>query len=225
MISLTTFIIGLLGVLGGFIGYKLTESYIVMILGVIIMVLIGKSLQPAVIVLWDKFMRKHFPLPDIHEFKRQGLDPTEDYVIPPEHQGLRVIAMTESLPYKKNKNRYEEMVKESLEALSEEFPLFDVRLKAVYRRGLPIQYVWSHCGEEGELMPKCFKAWLKTKELKNMKARTQNKDLFLHDGVVSVNGKDVRYTVMVLFDGELPVTVPKKETEANAENTEENKAE
>ena len=43
--------------------------------------------------------------------------------------------------------------------------------------------------------------------------------------MVSVNGKDVRYTVMVLFDGELPVTVPKKETEAESENTEENKAE
>ena len=50
-----------------------------------------------------------------------------------------------------------------------------------------------------------------------MKARQQNRDMFLHDGVVNTNdGTPVRYTVMVLFDATLPVTLPAKQE--NKEN-------
>ena len=219
----TSIIIGILAVGGAFLAYNLTNSYIVMILAVIIVVLICKALQPVVLLLWDKFRKKYFPLPELHEFKRQGLDPTEDYVIPPQMQGLRVLAMTEEVPLKKNKTVYETMVQESLDALSEEFPLFKIRLAAVYKRGLPIQYVASLCDKEGELMPKCLKAWLKSWAVRDMKARVQNKDLFLHDGEVAVPGRGnqmVQYTVMVLFDGELPVTVPKAEGEPADETPE-----
>jgi hypothetical protein len=49
-----------------------------------------------------------------------------------------------------------------------------------------------------------------------MKARQQNRDMFLHDGAVTGrDGSPVRYTVMVLFDGSLPVTIPAKETNAD----------
>lgn len=207
----TSLIIGMLALAAASFGYSFTQSYIVAILFAIIVVLIGKSLQPAILVLWDKFTRRFFPLPELTEFFEKGLHPTEDYTIPPNTQGLRVLAMTEELPLNsKSRPVYTQMVQESLKALSEEFPLFALRLNACEKRDLPQQYVCSLCGIEGEKMSKCLKAWLKSYAVRDMKARTQNKDLFLHDGEVNVPGKTdaVRYTVMVLFDGSLPVTLP-----------------
>ena len=60
-------------------------------------------------------------------------------------------------------------------------------------------------------MNNCFKAWLDTPNVIQMRARQQNRDLFLHDGTIEMkDGALVRYTVMVLFDASLPVTLPGK---------------
>lgn len=213
----TSLIIGMLALAAASMGYSYTESYIVAILFAIIVVLIGKSLQPVFLLLWDKFTRRFFPLPELTEFHEQGLHPTGDYTIPPNTQGIRVLAMTEELKLNsKTKPVYEEMVQQSMDALSEEFPLFALRRNAAAHRGLPEQHVCSLCGTDGEKMSKCLKAWLKSNAVRDMKARTQNKDLFLHDGEISVPGKEerVRYTVMVLFDGSLPVTLPQKKEDS-----------
>lgn len=213
----TSLIIGMLALAGAGVGYSYTQSYIVAILFAIIVVLIGKSLQPVILLLWDKFTHRFFPLPELKEFHEKGLHPTEDYDIPPNMQGIRVLAMTEELEFTpETKPYYEQMVQQSLQALSEEFPLFRRRLEVATRKNLPEQYVCSLCGTNGEKMPKCLKAWLKSNAVRDMKARVQNKDLFLHDGEIRVPGKEecVRYTVMVLFDGSLPVTLPQKKEDS-----------
>ena len=102
----TSLIIGMLALAAASFGYSFTQSYIVAILFAIIVVLIGKSLQPAILVLWDKFTRRFFPLPELTEFFEKGLHPTEDYTIPPNTQGLRVLAMTEELPPTPNPGRF-----------------------------------------------------------------------------------------------------------------------
>lgn len=220
----TSLIIGMLALAAAGVGYSYTQSYIVAILFAIIMVLIGKSLQPVVLVVWDKFTRRFFPLPELMEFHEQGLHPTEDYTIPPNTLGIRVLAMTEALAFcPDTKVYYEQMVQESLAALSEEFPLFDLRLKAAIRKELPQQYVCSLCGTDGENMNKCLKAWFKSYAVYEMKARRQNHDLFLHDGEIQLPGEDdtTRYTVMVLFDGSLPVTLPNRSEEIKQDTVEE----
>lgn len=219
----TSLIIGMLALAAASFGYSFTQSYIVAILFAIIVVLIGKSLQPVFLVLWDKFTRRFFPLPELTEFYEKGLHPTEDYTVPPNTQGFRVLAMTEELPFNsKSRPVYNQMVQEALEALSKEFPLFSLRLNACEKRDLPRQYVCSLCGTDGEKMPKCLKAWLKSYAVRDMKARTQNKDLFLHDGEVNAPGKTapIRYTVMVLFDGSLPVTLPAQAETQKQESSE-----
>ena len=63
-------------------------------------------------------------------------------------------------------------------------------------------------------MNNCFKAWMESPNVYQMKARQQNRDMFLHDGTVDAkDGTPVRYTVMVLFDSSLPVTLPAKTNE------------
>ena len=74
----TSLIIGMLALAAASFGYSFTQSYIVAILFAIIVVLIGKSLQPVLLVLWDKFTRRFFPLPELTEFFEKGLHPTED---------------------------------------------------------------------------------------------------------------------------------------------------
>ena len=218
----TSLIIGMLALAAASLGYAYTQSYIVAILFAIIVVLIGKSLQPVFLLLWDRFTHRFFPLPELTEFYKKGLHPTQDDTVPPKTQGIRVLAMTEELGFNsKSKPVYEKMVQESLDALSREYPLFDLRWQAVKRRGLPEQHVCSLCGIDGEKMSKCLKAWLKSDAVREMKARTQNKDLFLHDGEITVpgNNEPIRYTVMVLFDGSLPVTLPGKSAETAAEHS------
>ena len=93
----TSLIIGMLALAAASVGYSYTESYIVAILFAIIVVLIGKSLQPVFLLLWDKFTRRFFPLPELTEFHEQGLHPTGDYTIPPNPRASRVLARTEQL--------------------------------------------------------------------------------------------------------------------------------
>ena len=217
MASFTTLLIGFLALLAFWLGHSLFDSYIVAILFLVIAVITGKTLQPVILSLWYKFMDRYFPLPDVHQLYSKGLEhpdtPEKEGAAPPKMLGMRVLAMTESLDGKKNKATYKEAVEESISKLCKEFELFDLRYNAVLRRESPIEWVWITCGEEGKDMNKCFKAWVNTPNVFYMKARQQNKDMFLHDGTVTArDGSAVRYTVMVLFDGSLPVTIPAKET-------------
>ena len=215
MASVTTLLIGLFALLAFWLGHNLFDSYVVAILFLVIAVITGKSLQPVVLTLWYKFLNRYFPLPELHPLYSKGFDkPQESDSAPASMLGMRVLAMTEELDGKKNKASYEAAVTESIGKLCNEFDLFKLRYEAVLRRESPIEWLWVNCGVEGENMNRCFKAWMESPNVIQMKARQQNRDMFLHDGTVQArNGATVRYTVMVLFDSTLPVTLPAKTEE------------
>ena len=212
MASVTTLLIGILALAAFTIGHNMFDSYVVAILFLIIAVITGKSLQPVILTLWYKFLNKYFPLPDLHPLYAKGFDePVDENMVPPSMLGMRVLAMTEELDGRKNKASYEAAITESIGKLCNEFDLFKLRYDAVLRRNSPIEWVWVNCGKDGEIMNRCFQAWVESPNVIQMKARQQNRDMFLHDGVVNDrSGNQVRYTVMVLFDGSLPVTLPAK---------------
>lgn len=216
--SFSSLIIGILAVTLASVAFTHSKSGILTVLVAIAAVLIGKSLQPFFVMLWGKFLCKFFPLPEVTEFYEKNLYSTEtEPGEPPMARGLRVLAMTEFLELgPKTRPVYQDMTEAALKALSESSPLFALRLGAVNRREAPKQYVCSLCGKDGEKMRKCLTAWLQTDALRNMRSRKQDRDLFLHDGEIAVPGEDepIRYTVMVLFDGGLPVTLPKKAEES-----------
>ena len=220
MVTFTTLLMGLFAMFAFWLGHELFDSFIVGIMFLVIAVITGKSFQPLILNLWYKFLNKYFPLPELYPLYSRGFDqPTEPDSAPASMLGMRVLAMTESLDGKKNKAAYKEAVEESIAKLCKEFELFDLRYNAVLRRESPIEWVWVNCGEEGENMNNCFKAWVNTPSVFYMKSRQQNRDMFLHDGTVTArDGSAVRYTVMVLFDASLPVTIPAK-TEVPAEET------
>lgn len=221
--SFSSLIIGILAVTVASIGFTRTKSGILTVLLAIAVVLIGKSLQPFFVMLWGKFLCRFFPLPDVTEFYEKKLYSTEpEPGEPPMARGLRVLVMTEFLELNpKTRPLYQDMAEAALKSLSESSPLFALRLSAVDRRGAPKQYVCALCGKDGENMRKCLSAWMKTSALRNMRSRKQDKDLFLFDGETTVPGEaePIRYTAMVLFDGSLPVTLPKK-TEENVQTPE-----
>lgn len=207
---------GFAALLAFWLGHTLFDSYIVAILFLVIAVITGKALQPAILTLWYKFLNKYFPLPDLYPLYSKGFDaPVEPDAAPLAMLGMRVLAMTEELDGKKEKDAYEAAVRESIGKLCSEFDLFKLRYDAVLRRNSPIEWLWVNCGVEGENMNRCFKAWMESPNVCQMKSRQQNRDMFLHDGVVQTrDGSSARYTVMVLFDASLPVTLPaKKEAE------------
>ena len=208
---------------------KLTGSMFVGILAAIIVVMIWKSVQVPLLILWDKFAEKHFPLPPINHFYEEGLYGEEIGGLLPIQLGMRVLIITEFLDYSEETSHYfYKMIEASTAALKEEYPLFKLRWLAVRKRKSPIQYSNTLCGENGENISKCYKAWLKTEAVFKMTAREKNKDLFLYDGGIVVDDKIVNYTAMYLFDSTLPVTVAvldnMKENE-KAEETEEPKEE
>ena len=216
MVTFTTFLIGFLAIYAFYLGHSMYDSYVVAILFLVIAVITGKSLQPLILKLWVKFLDKFFPLPELNPLYSKGFDqPTAPDAAPACMLGMRVLAMTEELDGKKHKATYDAAVEEAIGKLCTEFDLFKLRYDAVLRRNSPIEWLWVNCGAEGENMNNCFKAWMDSPNVIQMKARQQNRDMFLHDGVVQdKNGNPVRYTVMVLFDASLPVTLPKKEESA-----------
>ena len=212
MASVTTLLIGMLALFAFWLGHSLFDSYVVAILFLVIAVITGKSIQPVVLNLWVKY----FPLPEVYPLYSKGFDAeVKEGEAPPCMLGMRVLAMTETTDGKKHKDVYESAITESIGKLCNEFELFKLRYDAVLRRNSPVEWLWVTCGADGENMNNCFKAWLDTPNVIQMKARQQNRDLFLHDGTVEMkDGTRVRYTVMVLFDATLPVTLP-----AKSENT------
>lgn len=216
MASVTTLLIGMLALFAFWLGHSLFDSYVVAILFLVIAVITGKSIQPVVLNLWVKFLNKYFPLPEVYPLYSKGFDAeVKEGEAPPCMLGMRVLAMTETTDGKKHKDVYESAITESIGKLCNEFELFKLRYDAVLRRNSPVEWLWVTCGADGENMNNCFKAWLDTPNVIQMKARQQNRDLFLHDGTVEMkDGTRVRYTVMVLFDATLPVTLP-----AKSENT------
>lgn len=212
MASFTTLIIGIFALFAFYLGHSLFDSFIVGGMFLVIAVITGKSLQPAVLNLWYKFLNKYFPLPDLHPLYAKGFDkPENPNEAPACMLGMRVLAMTEELDGRTNKASYEAAISESIGKLCNEFDLFKLRYDAVLRRNSPVEWLWVNCGAEGENMNRCFQAWMESPNVIQMKARQQNRDMFLHDGVVNAhNGTPTRYTVMVLFDSTLPVTLPAK---------------
>ena len=218
MLGLSSFLIVIICIAAAILGMKLTGSFFAAFLFMIAGVLIGKSLQPAFLVFCDKIQKKLFPRPDVTPFYEFNLEPTEDYTVHPIALGYRVLCMTEETRYNsKNKEYYNHMVDYALTELSARYPLFDLRLKAAKRRGSGVQYAWSLCGPDGEVMKQCVKAWFASRGCYLMKDRQKEKDLFLIDGeLTKQNGEYLPFTVMVLFDGSLPVTLPKVPAEAPA---------
>lgn len=217
--STSSLIIGMLSLAAAAFGFAWTKSYLVSILIAVTAMLVCKSLTPFVQLLWDQFRQRFFPLPEVTAFYEKNLENRDGGEAPAHTLGIRVLAMTEDLRLNsKTKADYLAMVQESLDALAQEHPIFQRRLEVVQRRDMPAQYTWALCGKDGNNMRKCLKAWFKTDTVREMRARTQNRDLFLHDGEIQVHGRceAVRYTVLVLFDGSLPVTLPKHSEETGA---------
>jgi hypothetical protein len=215
METVFTLVFTLLTLGGMMLAIKLTGSMFVGILAAIIVVMIWKSVQVPLLILWDKFAES------LYGEEIGGLLPIQ--------LGLRVLIITEFLDYSEETSHYfYKMIEASTAALKEEYPLFKLRWLAVRKRKSPIQYSNTLCGENGENISKCYKAWLKTEAVFKMTAREKNKDLFLYDGGIVVDDKIVNYTAMYLFDSTLPVTVAvldnMKENE-KAEETEEPKEE
>lgn len=187
---------------------RLTGSFLVGILVAIIVVMIWRTVKVPLLIVWDRFAEKHFPLPAITHFYEKGLDGDPIGGMLPIALGMRVLIITETLEYsEETKDLFFVMVGASKKALEEEYPLFKLRSLAVEKRNSPLQYSSSLCGPNGELMEKCYKAWGKTQAVFNMNSRKKNVDLFLYDGGLAVDGKVINYTAMYLFDSTLPVTV------------------
>lgn len=209
MSTLSTFVIGALTIAAAVVCYLLSHSILLAVLVFIAAYLICKNIQPFISRKWAASHPSR--LPALHEFRSKNL-PVEEG----EPQGFRLLAMTEYLePGPKTQPVYREIAAAALEALSKESPLFALRLDTVRRREQPEQYVCALCGQDGKKMRKCLKAWVRSDALRNMRAKTRDKDLFLYDGAMDVPGETelVPYTVFVLFDGSLPVTLPKAEGE------------
>ena len=208
METVITLIFSLLTILGAVTAINKTGSYFVGILVSIIIVMLWKTFQVPLLILWDKFAAKHFPLPEIKHFYEKDLKGKDDNGLWKVQLGMRVLIITEFLEYtEENSEYFYAMVNASAEALKEEFPLFKLRYLAVQKRDAPIQYSSTLCGENGENMKKCYKAWGKTEAVFKFTERKPNKDLFIYDGGVVVDDKIVNYTAMYLFDNTLPVTV------------------
>ncbi len=219
MASVTTLLIGLFAMFAFWLGHNMFDSFIVAILFLVIAVITGKSIQPVIMNLWIRFLNKYFPLPEVYPLYSKGFDAeVKEGEAPPCMLGMRVLAMTETTDGKKHKDVYESAITESIGKLCNEFDLFKLRYDAVLRRNSPVEWLWVNCGAEGENMNRCFKAWMESPNVFQMKARQQNRDMFLHDGVVNAqDGTPVRYTVMVLFDASLPVTLPQKQENQETE--------
>lgn len=215
MASVTTLLIGIFAMFAFWLGHSMFDSYVVAILFLVIAVITGKSIQPVVMNLWIRFLNKYFPLPELYPLYSKGFDqPVAEGSAPACMLGMRALAITENLDGNKNKASYEAAVTESIGKLCNEFELFKLRYDAVLRRNSPVEWLWVTCGAEGENMNNCFKAWMDSPNVIQMKARQQNRDMFLHDGVVNAqDGTPTRYTVMFLFDASLPVTLPAKSEE------------
>lgn len=211
-------VVGMLSLAAAALGFLWTKNYFVSILIAVVAMLVGKSVVSFVLILWDRFRARYFPLPALTPFFERGLEDQPDQDVPAHTQGIRVLAMTESLALNADTEPvYMDMVARSLDTLSGEHPIFARRLEVVNRRELPVQYTAALCGQDGRRMGKCLRTWLKTYPLRDMHARVQNRDLFLCDGLAEVpGGGEIRYTVMVLFDGGLPVTVGKPPREDKA---------
>lgn len=223
--SASSIIIGMLSLAAAAFGFAWTKSYLVSILIAVTAMLVCKSLMPFMQLLWDKFRQRFFPLPEVAAFYEKNLEDWDGSESPAHALGIRVLAMTEELRLNsKTRTAYLDMVQESLDALAQAHPIFQRRLEVVQRRDMPAQYTWALCGKDGKNMRKCLKAWFKTGAVREMRARTQNRDLFLHDGEIQIHGRSeaIRYTVLVLFDGSLPVTLPEHSEEAGTSGSDAN---
>lgn len=211
--SVFSILIILFAMLAFWLGLHFFDSFLVAALLLLASILISRSLQPIFMVQWYKFQQKHFPLPPVNTLEQKRF-PESGMVddVPANKLGMRVLAMTEDLDGGTCQHAYYEMIEASLDALDQKSDLFRIRHEAVERRGSPVEYLWSLCGKDGELINKCFKAWLRSPNVAEMRARKQNRDMFLHDGTVTLkSGREIRYTVLVLFDGTLPQTIPQKQ--------------
>ena len=207
MSPVSTFIIGGLTIAATAVCYALTHSVVLAVLIFLASYLICRNLQPFISQKWRSMHPSR--LPQLHEFRTKNMPAAGDGP-----QGLRLLAMTEYLePGPKTQPVYKEIAGAALEALSKQSPLFTLRLNAVRQREHPEQYVCALCGPDGKNMRKCLKAWVRSDALRNMRSKTQDRDLFLYDGAISLpeQESEVPYTVLVLFDSSLPVTLPKAE--------------
>lgn len=211
MSPVSTLIIGALTIAATGGCYALTHSIVLSVLIFLAVYLICRNLQPFISLKWQTSHPSR--LPKLHEFRRKKLPVPADAP-----QGLRLLAMTEYLePGPKTQPVYKEIATAALAALAEQSPLFALRLEAVQKRDDPEQYVCALCGPDGKRMRKCLKAWVRSDALRNMRSKTQNRDLFLYDGTIEIPEQTgaTPYTVLVLFDSTLPVTLPKAEADPN----------
>ena len=228
METIVTIVFTILTILGMVLAVKITGSMIVGILVAVIVIMIWKTVQVPLLLLWDKFAAKHYPMPAIIHFYEKDLDGQNENGLLNIQLGMRVLIITETFEYSEETSpAFYVMVDAAADALKKEYPLFRLRYLAVKKRNAPVQYNSTLCGKDGELMNKCYKAWMKTTAVFKMTSREKNKDMFLHDGGVEVDGEVINYTALFLFDNTLPVTVEvldqmdKKNTETDiAEKTE-----
>ena len=208
MQTIITLIFAGLTILGAVLAFNFTGSLIVAILVAVIVVLLWKTFQVPLLILWDRFAEKHFPLPKINHFYEEGLDGEPVGGLMAIALGMRVLIITETYEYTdERRDVFFKMVEASAEALKEQYPMFRLRYLAVRKRKSPLQYSSTLCGEDGELIAKCYKSWGRTQAVYQMSSREKNRDLFLYDGGMSVNGETINYTAFYLFDQTLPVTV------------------
>lgn len=208
MDTILTLVFTFLTIGGAIFAINKTGSFFVGILVGIIIVMIWRSVKVPLLILWDRFAEKHFPLPAITHFYEEGLDGEMIGGLNPIQLGVRLLLITETLEYsEETKELFYIMADASKKALSEEYPLFELRSLAVEKRKSPVQFSSTLCGIDGEHFQKCVKAWNKTQAVHLMTSRVQNKDIFMYDGGLAVDGKVINYTAIYLFDSTLPVTV------------------
>lgn len=212
MASVISLITAALSLVAFWLGIHFFDSYIVAILFLISAVIAGKSMQPTILSLTDKFLTRFFPLPELYHLYSKGFNaPASEGASPPETQGMRVLAMTENLDGKQHKASYREAAEDAISHLRRESELFDLRYNTVLQNGLPVEWLCSACGEDGKKINKCFNAWMSHPHVVQMKSRQTDRDMFIHDGTLTItDGSVIRYTVIVLFDAELPAAIPTK---------------
>ena len=96
MQTIITLIFAVLTAVGAIVAFNFTGSLIVAILVAVIIILLWKTFQVPLMILWDKFAEKHFPLPKITHFYEEGLEGDPVGGLMAIALGMRVLIITET---------------------------------------------------------------------------------------------------------------------------------
>lgn len=208
MQTLTTFINTGLAIAAAVYAHNRYNSVLLMVLVLIASYAFLRAFQQVFLLYYYRIKAKAHPMPVVHTVKEENWEDREEWDDSYRCHGMRTMIVTERLDGDKYPDEILAMEKETLEQLSKPGTLFELRYNRVLERNYPYQLVWSNCDDGGKAINDCVKTWYKSWALEKMPARQRDKDFFVYDGEMDIQGVGpTQFTGFVLFDGGLPVTL------------------